>query len=72
MTAILKVEEAYIEAFESFISALPKGAVVLTPIKRSLDKELRERIDLYERGEMKTTPLEEGLSELRRAITDRL
>ncbi len=72
MTAILKVEEAYVEALESFVSTLPEGAVVLTPIKRSLDNELRERIDRYRREEMKTTPFEEGLDELRRAIVDRL
>ena len=69
MTMMLKIDDKYIENFESFIASLPEGAVEL---KNSLDAEIVKRVTKYRNGQMETTPFMEDLDELRAKLAARL
>ena len=72
MTALLKVEQKYMDQFHELISQLPQDAVMLTPIKNSLSEEVEKRIERYKRGKMDTTPFSEGLNNIREGLLNRL
>ena len=69
MIVTFEIDEKYIGVFEDFILSLPPGAVEK---KRSLDEEISKRVLEYKRGEMETTPLSDGLDEIREKLVSRL
>ena len=68
MIATVRVNDQYVKQFEQFVMSLPSGAVTVSHIKNSLDKELYRRITAYANGTMKTTPFHQGLDTLRAKI----
>jgi len=68
-TLQVSIQDDYVDEFDDFISTLPKDAVSVT---KSLDEEVRKRVDEYRSGTMKTTPFMEGLDEIRESLTSRL
>jgi len=69
MTATIKVDDRYIAKFEQWIASLPKGAV---EIRSSLDDEIMKRVTEYRNGNMKTTPLMEGMDDIREKLVSKL
>jgi hypothetical protein len=71
MTAIIRVNDQYQKEFETFIQSLPKGAVTLSPVKKSLGDELEKRVESYRDGSMNTMPFNEGLNSFREKIVNK-
>jgi len=69
MTMQISIKDDYVNKFNDFIDTLPKDAVT---VKKSLDEEIQKRINEYRSGKMKTTPLMEGLDEIRESLVSRL
>ena len=69
MTMKVSVKDQYLDRFEDLIATLPKDAVT---IKKSLDEEIKRRVDEYRSGKMKTTLFMEGLDEIRESLVSRL
>lgn len=66
---MLNINEKYISKVEHFIASLPADAVKIT---NSLDEEISKRVTEYKSGKMKTTPLMEGLDEIRENLVSQL
>lgn len=69
MTMKIDIKEQYLEQFEALLKTLPEDAI---EIKKSLDDEIKKRSEEYRSGKMKTTPLMEGLDEIRKSLVSRL
>jgi len=69
MTIQISIKDDYVNKFNDFIDTLPKDAVI---VKKSLDEEIQKRVNKYRSGKMKTTPLMEGLDEIRESFVSRL
>ncbi len=69
MTITMNIKEQYYTLFEQFVQSLPKDSV---QIIKSLDDEILKRVNEYKSGNLKTTPLDEGLSEIREELLSRI
>ncbi len=69
MTITMNIKEQYYTLFEEFVQSLPKDSV---QIIKSLDDEILKRVNEYKSGNLKTTPLDEGLSEIREELLSRI
>ena len=69
MTMKVSIKDQYIDKFEDFMNSLPQDAIV---VKKSLDDEINKRVDEYRSGNVKTTPLLEGLNEIRENLVSQL
>jgi len=59
MTAVIQVNEQYVQQFQQLIQAIPQKAIKLTLIKDSINKEIANRITEIKNGKVKTKPLNE-------------
>jgi hypothetical protein len=69
MTMMVKIDDAYLSKFESFVASLPEGAVEM---KNSLDDEITNRITQYKNNTMQTTPFMDGLDTIREKLVSQL
>ena len=64
MTAVIQINEQYVQQFQELIQSLPPKAVKLTLIKNNLNEEILKRVHEIQEGKIKTKSLSE-LSSLR-------
>ncbi len=69
MTITMNIEEQYYTLFEQFVQSLPKDSVQIT---KSLDDEILKRVNSYKKGNLDTTPLHDGLSEIREELLSQI
>jgi translation elongation factor EF-1beta len=65
MTMKINIKDEYLDKFQMLMKQMPDDAVVL---KQSLDEEIEKRVREYRSGNMKTTPLMEGLDEIKKNL----
>lgn len=65
MTMKINIKDEYLDKFQMLMKQMPDDAVVL---KQSLDEEIEKRVQEYRSGNMKTTPLMEGLDEIKKNL----
>lgn len=64
-TVRINIQESYFPCLNAFLESLPKEAVVT---QKSLNDEISTRVNEYKSGNMKTTPLRDGLDRIRAKI----
>ncbi len=64
MTAVVEVDEQYVQQFQQFIKNMPQSAIKIRWVKNNLKEELEKRIDEIKQVTIKTHPLH-ALSSLR-------
>ena len=69
MTITMNIKEQYYTLFEQFVQSLPKDSVQIT---KSLDDEILKRVNSYKEGNLYTTPLHDGLSEIREELVSQI
>jgi len=57
MTAVVEVNEQYVQKFNQFIKSIPENAIKLTLIKNNLDEEIKKRINEVQNNKIETNPL---------------
>ena len=57
MTAVVEVNEQYVQKFNQFIESIPKNAIKLTLIKNNLDEEIEKRINEIKNNKIETSPV---------------
>jgi len=64
-TVRINIQESYMPSLNAFLETLPKEAV---ETQKSLDNEIKSRLNEYKNGTMKTTLLRGGLDRIRAKI----
>lgn len=64
-TVKISIQESYLPRLNAFLESLPKDALEK---KKSLNDEILTRVDKYKNGNMKTTPLKDGIDRIRAKI----
>ena len=70
MTAVIQINEQYVQQFQELIQMLPPKALKLTLIKNDLNEEINKRILEIQNGNVETNPLSD-LSSLRERYVQR-
>ena len=70
MTAVIQINEQYVQQFQELMQMLPPKALKLTLIKNDLNEEISQRILEIQNAKVETKPLS-NLSRLRERYVQR-